>query len=61
MSDKGIKVTATDLETGHTETQTIWDDFIILVAGNRYVSNVQHHSEAGTTVVSIKTRREAER
>ena len=61
MSDKGIKVTATDLETGRTETQTIQDDFVILVAGNRYVSSVQHHPKAGTTVISIKTRKEPDR
>lgn len=48
-----IKVTATDLETGHTDEVVISNDYVITTAGDRYVSNVQMYVN-GTHVITIK-------
>lgn len=53
--DKGIRVTCTDLATGESESQEIWNDYLIITAGNRYVSGVQWYPGKGTAVVTIKT------
>lgn len=49
----GIRVTCEDLETGESQSREIWNDYIVIVAGDRYVANVQAHGN-GTHVVTIK-------
>jgi len=55
--EKGIKVTATDLETGDEQSVVIWDDYNIVCAGSCYVAHVQA-SANGTHVLTIKGRRQ---
>lgn len=48
-----IEVTCRDLETGKTETRQLWNDYVVIVAGNRYIDGIQSYAN-GTTVVTIK-------
>jgi len=48
----------TDLATGESESKEITDDYIVIVAGRRYVDGIQHYIKAGTDVITIKTERE---
>lgn len=59
MSDcKPIRVTVEDVLTGEKETVEIIDDYVLICAGRRYRSTVQHYPKSGTDVVTIKTRKE---
>lgn len=51
----GIEVTVTDLLTGESQTSEIENDYIIVCAGNKYVSHVQNYPTKGTVVLTIKT------
>lgn len=55
--DMGITVTARDNETGETMERTIYDDYVIVVAGSCHVASVQDHPGAGTQVLTIKGRK----
>ena len=54
---KPIRVTVEDLLTGEKESVEITDDYVIICAGRRYQSSVQHYPRSGTDVVTIKTRK----
>lgn len=56
MSDKGIKVTVEDLETGETESTMIKNDYIVIAAGTCYVSHTQVFPKSGTHQLTIKGR-----
>lgn len=49
----GIKVTVEDEETGESNSASIWNDYVIVVAGNTYVAHREIHAN-GTTVLTIK-------
>lgn len=55
---KGIRVTIEDLEEGTTETKLIWNDYLLIAAGDRYLANVNAHSN-GTHVLTVKREAEA--
>lgn len=56
MSDKGIRVTAVDLETGESAEKTIESgNYVIIVASPCHVAHEAHHAN-GTTVLTIKGR-----
>lgn len=53
MSDP-IKVTVSDPDTGEVLGEQVVDnDYVLICAGNRYVSNTDAHAN-GTHVVTIK-------
>ena len=56
VGGKGVRVTATDLETGESEAVVIDNDYVLICAGDRYQSGVQRHAN-GTTVLTVKTRK----
>ena len=56
VGGKGVRVTATDLETGESESVVIDNDYVLICAGDRYQSGVQRHAN-GTTVLTVKTRK----
>lgn len=49
----GTEVTATDLDTGESETVRIENDYLIITDGNRYLDGVQVYAN-GTAVVTIR-------
>ncbi len=51
-----IEVTVRDTETGDSETATITNDYIVIVAGTCHVAGTQTHAN-GTHVLTIKGRR----
>ena len=53
---KGVKVTVEDLETGEIQSLEIMDDYIIVVAGECYVSGTQVYAN-GTHQLTIKGRK----
>lgn len=53
---KGIQVTVTDLDTGETSTETIWDDYVTVCAGSCYLAGVQAYAN-GTHVLTVKGRK----
>lgn len=50
---KGIRVTATDLETGETSTTEIQDDYVLITTGNCHLDHVQAHG-SGTHVLTVR-------
>lgn len=54
IKGKGIRVTVTDLETGESETQEIWNDYVIVAAGACEVTNIQTYPTVGTHVLTVK-------
>ena len=56
VGGKGVRVTATDLETGESESVVIDNDYVLICAGDRYQSGVQRHAN-GTTVLTVKVRK----
>ena len=57
MNEQGVKVTVTDLATGETDEAIIWDDYILVTAGNRYQHSVVAHAN-GTHVITVKADKE---
>lgn len=57
MTTQGIRVTVTDLGTGESETQEVWDDYVIVTAGSCEVANIQTYPTKGTHVLTIKGRK----
>lgn len=51
----GTRVTATDVETGESESAVIENNYIVIVDGDRYVSGTKLYSN-GTAVITIKKR-----
>ena len=56
VGGKGVRVTATDLETGESESVVIDNDYVLICAEDRYQSGVQRHA-SGTTVLTVKVRK----
>ena len=54
MSEKQIRVTIEDLDTGDRETVEIADDYILICAGNTYLTNTQSYPKSGTHVLTVK-------
>ena len=54
----GTRVTSTDPDTGDTETVVIENDYVVVCDGNKYVAGATTYPSAGTTVVTIKTRKD---
>lgn len=52
----GTSVTATDVDTGESETKVIENDFVVICDGDRYIDGVQAYPGTGTQVVTIKRR-----
>jgi len=53
---KPIRVTVTDPDTGEVlGEQTISNDYIVICAGDRYVSGTQTYPGKGTAVATIKS------
>lgn len=48
------RVTATDIETGESETHVIEDNWVIIRDGRAYVASVQTWPKTGTTQLTIK-------
>ena len=55
MNEQGVKVTVTDLATGESDEAIIWDNYILVTAGNRYQHSVVTHAN-GTHVITVKTK-----
>lgn len=55
----GTRVTCEDVTTGESESAVITDNYLVVTDGNRYLANVQHYPEAGTTVLTIRTKESA--
>lgn len=53
---KGIRIVATDLETGEVGERVIWDDVCVITAGSCYIDSVQDYPAKGTQVYVIKGR-----
>ena len=56
VGGKGVRVTATDLETGESESVVIDNNYVLICAGDRYQSEVQRHAN-GTAVLTVKVRK----
>ena len=56
VGGKGVRVTATDLETGESESVVIDNDYVLICAGDHYQSEVQRHAN-GTTVLTVERHR----
>lgn len=54
----GTRVTCTDLDAGDTETVVIENDYVVICDGDKYVDGITSYPSAGTTVITIKTRKE---
>jgi hypothetical protein len=53
-----LTVTVVDNETGETQTSEVPDhDYMLIVAGSCYLSNIQAYGTSGTHVLTIKGRR----
>lgn len=52
-----IEVTVRDTETGSEETQTIANDYVLVVAGSCHVEHTQVYGSGSTHVLTIKGRR----
>lgn len=49
-----IEITVRDTDTGDTETTTIWNDVLVITAGDTYVAHVNAHAANGTQVYTVK-------
>ena len=56
VGGKGVRVTATDLETGESGSVVIDDDYVLICAGDHYQSEVRRHAN-GTTALTVKVRK----
>ena len=59
MSDiptKGLRIVATDLETGDTDERIIADDVCVVTHGSCYVDGVSDYPTTGTQVWTVKGR-----
>lgn len=56
MSERGIRVTAVDLETGDTASKVIEPgNYVLITAAPCHVASEQHHAN-GTSVITLKDR-----
>ena len=56
VGGSGIRVTATDLETGESQSAVIDDNYALICAGNRYQSGIQYHAN-GTVTLTVSVRK----
>ena len=56
VGGSGIRVTATDLETGESQSAVIDNNYALICAGNRYQSGIQYHAN-GTVTLTVKVRK----
>jgi len=54
----GTRVTCEDVETGESESVVIEDNHVVVVDGNQYVDGVQRYPGTGTTVITIRTKKD---
>ena len=52
-----IRVTVTDTETGESDTATIENDYILIVAGSCYLDGIADYPTTGTRVLTVKGRK----
>lgn len=52
---KGTRVTATDLDTGESDSIEIRDNHVLICDGRAYLAHEARHAN-GTTVLTIKLR-----
>ena len=55
----GTRVTATDVDSGETESLVIEDNHVVITDGTAYLSGVQFYPGTGTSVLTIKHRKAA--
>lgn len=51
-----IEVTVRDTETNESETATIDNDYILIVAGTCHLDGIQDYPAKGTRVLTVKGR-----
>lgn len=54
----GTRVTCEDVDTGESESVVIENNHVVIVDGNRHVDSIQHSPTTGTTVITIKTKKD---
>lgn len=54
MSAEGIRVTIEDLATGEKEVKEITNDYLVVTAGDHYVSHTNWYPRSGTTQLTIR-------
>lgn len=54
----GTRVTCEDVDTRDLESIVIENDYVVIVDGNRYVDGVQNYPGSGTSVITIKTKKD---
>lgn len=52
---KGIRVTVEDLETGEEQSREVFNDYVLVTAGNHCLSDTQIDFSSGTVTLTIKT------
>ncbi len=52
----GIRVTATDTESGESSTAEVMDNYVLITAGTCYLAHQAVHAN-GTVVLTIKGRK----
>lgn len=50
-----VRVTATDVATGRSTSQEIWDDYILVTAGGCEATNVTVHNKTDGTQTHVIT------
>lgn len=51
----GTRVTATDVDSGYSETAVIENDYVVICDGTAHITSITRHGN-GTTIVRIKNR-----
>lgn len=56
MSERnvGTRVTATDMTTGESSTVEIFNDYVVIADGDRYIDGIQVWPKTGTAVITVK-------
>ena len=54
----GTRVTCEDVDTGESESVVIENNHVVIVDGNRHVGSIRHYPTTGTTVITIKTKKD---
>jgi hypothetical protein len=49
-----INVTVEDTETGESQTSTISNDVVVIVAGTAHVAHIANYPSTGTQIYTIK-------
>lgn len=53
--EDAIRVTCTDLKTGDSEAQDMWDDYCLITAGSAEMTDVQVYRKSDGTVTHVIT------